>query len=98
MAVKDIPKLNGQEVVDLSRKHVFFSWSVQQDMHPIAVESGQGIFFWDKDGKRYYDFSAQLMNLNIGYQHPKVVAAIQAQAAVLTAAQPSMATEPKAVL
>ncbi|MCL4562322.1 MAG: aminotransferase class III-fold pyridoxal phosphate-dependent enzyme [Chloroflexi bacterium] len=90
--------LSGEEVVDLNRKHVFFSWSVQKDVHPIPVESGKGIYFWDKDGRRYMDFSSQLMSLNIGYQDPRVVAAIQEQAARLCAAHPSMATEPKARL
>ena len=73
--------LTGEEVVELSRQHVFFSWSIQNTVKPIAVERGKGIYFWDLDGKRYMDFSSQLMNLNIGYQHPKVVAAIQDQAA-----------------
>ena len=90
--------LTGEEVVELSRQHVFFSWSIQNTVKPIAVERGKGIYFWDLDGKRYMDFSSQLMNLNIGYQHPKVVAAIQDQAAKLCAAHPNMATEPKAVL
>ncbi len=91
-------KLSSQEIIDLTRKHVFFSWSVQKDVNPIPVAGGEGIYFWDPDGKRYMDFSAQLMNLNIGYQHPKVVQAIQEQATKLTAAHPSMATEPKALL
>ena len=91
-------KLSSQEIVDLTRKNVFFSWSVQKDVNPISVAGGEGITFWDTDGKRYMDFSAQLMNLNIGYQHPKVIQAIQEQATKLTAAHPGMATEPKAVL
>jgi taurine--2-oxoglutarate transaminase len=90
--------LNSKEVLELSRQHVFFSWSIQNTVKPIPVDRGEGIYFWDLDGKRYMDFSSQLMNLNIGYQHPKVVAAIQAQAAKLCAAHPNMATEPKAVL
>ena len=90
--------LSSKEIVELNRKHVFFSWAVQKDVNPIPVVGGEGIYFWDPDGKRYMDFSAQLMNLNIGYQHPKVIAAIQEQAAKLTAAHPSMATEPKALL
>ncbi len=90
--------MTSQEIVQTSREHVFFSWSVQKDAKPIPVAGGEGIYFWDPDGKRYMDFSAQLMNLNVGYQHPKVIAAIQEQAAHLTAAHPSMATEPKARL
>jgi taurine---2-oxoglutarate transaminase len=90
--------LTGDEVISLSLEHVFYSWSVQKDVTPIAVESGKGVFFWDKSGKQYIDFSSQLMNLNIGYQHPKVVAAIQEQANQLCAAHPNMAHEPKARL
>lgn len=90
--------LNSDDIVDLSRQHVFFSWSVQNTVNPIPVVKGRGIYFWDADGKKYIDFSSQLINLNTGYQHPKVVAAIQEQAAILCAAHPNMATEPKALL
>ncbi len=90
--------MTGGEIVELNRKHVFFSWSVQKNIKPLVIEGGQGIYFWDADGRRTMDFSSQLINLNIGYQHPKVVAAIQAQAAKLCCAHPSMATEPKGLL
>lgn len=93
-----VKELTAQEVVDLNRKYVFFSWSVQKNIAPIPIESGKGIYFWDKNGKRYMDFSSQLMNLNIGYQHPKVVAAIQEQAGRLTSAHPGNAHEPKGEL
>jgi taurine--2-oxoglutarate transaminase len=90
--------LSAQEILRLSREHVFFSWSVQNAVDPIPVVGGEGIYCWDADGKRYMDFSSQLMNLNIGYQHPRVVAAIQEQAARLCSAHPGAATEPKAIL
>jgi len=91
-------ELTAQEVIDLNRKYVLFSWSVQKNIAPIPIETGKGIYFWDMNGKRYMDFSSQLMNLNIGYQHPKVVAAIQEQAGRLTSAHPGNATEPKGEL
>jgi taurine--2-oxoglutarate transaminase len=56
------------------------------------------VYYWDSNGKRYLDFSSQLMNLNIGYQHPRVVAAIQDQAGTLAAAHPNTAHAPKAGL
>ncbi len=90
--------LGPEEIVRLNRKHVFFSWSVQKSVDPIPVAGGQGVYYWDADGRRYLDFSSQLMSLNIGYQHPKVVAAIQEQAARLCAAHPAAAHEPKGVL
>jgi len=67
---------------------VFHSWSAQGALDPVVVAGGQGSWFWDEDGNRYLDFSSQLVNLNIGHQHPKLVAAIQAQAAELCTVAP----------
>jgi taurine--2-oxoglutarate transaminase len=91
-------RLTKDELVEINKKYVFFSWSIQEQIDPISIESGKGVTFWDQDGKQYLDFSAQLMNLNIGYQHPAVIAAIQEQAAKLCAAHPNMVHESKAVL
>ena len=66
-------QMTSAELVRLSREYTFFSWSVQSTVNPIPVDRGEGVYFWDADGKRYLDFSSQLMNLNIGHQHPKVV-------------------------
>lgn len=90
--------MTGEDMIRLSREYTFFSWSVQSAVHPIPITRGQGVYFWDADGKRYIDFSSQLMNLNIGHQHPKVIRAIQEQAAKLCYAHPGMATEARAVL
>lgn len=90
--------LGPEEILRLNREHVFFSWSVQNEVRPIPIAGGQGVNYWDADGRRYLDFSSQLMSLNIGYQHPRVVAAIQEQAARLCAAHPAAAHEPKGVL
>jgi taurine--2-oxoglutarate transaminase len=87
------PTLTSQEIVDLSREYTFFSWSVQSAVNPIPMTRAEGVYFWDADGRRYLDFSSQLMNMNIGHQHPHVVQAIQDQAAQLCFAHPSMATE-----
>ena len=70
----------GQAVRAADRAHVFHSWSAQGLIDPLAVAGAEGSYFWDYDGNRYLDFSSQLVNTNIGHQHPKVVAAIQEQA------------------
>jgi taurine--2-oxoglutarate transaminase len=75
-----LSQLTTQEIVQMNKEYTFFSWSVQGQVSPIPVEKAQGVYFWDTDGKRYLDFSSQLMNTNIGHQHPKVVKAIQEQA------------------
>jgi taurine--2-oxoglutarate transaminase len=70
------------------RAHVFHSWSAQRALDPLVVAGGDGSWFWDEQGRRYLDFSSQLVNLNLGHQHPAVVAAIQAQAATLCTIAP----------
>lgn len=75
------------------RAHVFHSWSAQALIDPLPIASAQGSYFTDYSGKRYLDFSSQLVNVNIGYQHPKLVAAIQEQAARLTTISPAFAND-----
>ena len=90
--------LTAREMISLNREYTFFSWSIQGQANPIPVEKAEGIYFWDTDGKRYIDFSSQLMNANIGHQHPRVVKAIQDQAAKLCFVHPGNATEPRGLL
>jgi taurine--2-oxoglutarate transaminase len=91
-------ELTAKEIVDLNKEYTFYSWSNQGQVNPIPMVRGEGPYFWDADGKRYLDFASQLVNTNIGHQHPKVIKAIQDQAAKLTFASPSMATEPRGLL
>jgi len=73
------------------RAHVFHSWSAQGTLNPTEITGGEGSYFWDSTGKKYLDFSSQLVNLNIGHQHPKLVAAIQEQAGILCTVAPPFA-------
>lgn len=91
-------QLTTKEIVDMNREYTFFSWSVQGQVNPIPVEKAEGVYFWDTDGKRYLDFSSQLMNTNIGHQNPKVVKAIQDQAAKLCFVHPGNATDVRGLL
>ena len=71
------------------RAHVFHSWSAQAVIDPLPVAAGSGSTFWDYAGNSYLDFSSQLVNLNLGHQHPDLVEAIQRQAGRLSTIQPS---------
>ena len=75
------------------RKHVFHSWSAQSLINPLVVSRTEGSCFWDEDGKRYIDFSSQLINVNIGHQHPKMVEAIKAQVDKMCTIAPFHANE-----
>jgi taurine---2-oxoglutarate transaminase len=88
----------GRQVVADAKRYVLHSWSVQDAIAPIPVAGGEGRYFWDYDGKRYLDFASQLVNLSIGHQHPRVVAAIKEQAEKLCTIGPPMATEPRSTL
>ncbi|GAA5030808.1 aspartate aminotransferase family protein [Microbacterium fluvii] len=75
------------------RGHVFHSWSAQALIDPLPVAGGAGSTFWDYAGNSYLDFSSQLVNLNLGHQHPDLVAAIQEQAGRLATIQPALAND-----
>lgn len=83
----------GRHVLELDREYVFHSWSAQGALNPMCIAGAQGCYFWDYDGNRYLDFSSQLVNTNIGHQHPKVVAAIQEQAGKLSTIAPQHAND-----
>ncbi len=90
--------MTGDEIVALSRKHTIFEWGPQSAADPIPVARAKGVYFWTPEGQRFLDFNSQLMCVNIGHGDPRVVKAIQDQAAVLAYANPFLATEPRARL
>jgi len=87
-----------EEILPLSMKHNFWTWSAQARVDPIPVVRAEGVYFWDVDGKRYLDFNSMTMCSNIGHGDPRVIKAIQDQVAELAYAGPKMATKPRALL
>jgi taurine--2-oxoglutarate transaminase len=87
-----------ERIRDLDRRHVLHSWSVQNAINPLPVAGAEGRYFWDYDGNRYLDFASQLVNVSIGHQHPKVIAAIKEQAERLCTIGPGMAEESRSEL
>ena len=98
MAILETNSELGRQVVADAKQYVLHSWSVQDAVDPIPVAGGEGRYFWDYDGKRYLDFASQLVNVSIGHQHPKIVAAIKEQAEKLCTIGPPMATEARSTL
>lgn len=90
-AINSELSVSNNDVYQLDREYVFHSWSVQGALNPMVIAGGSGCKLWDYDGKEYLDFSSQLVNTNIGHQHPKVIAAIQQQAAELVTIAPATA-------
>jgi len=86
------------DVLSLTMKHNFWTWSAQAQVEPISINHAKGVYFWDNDGKRYLDFNSMTMCSNIGHGNQRVIQAIQDQAAALAYAGPKMATKPRALL
>jgi taurine--2-oxoglutarate transaminase len=84
-------------VQDMHAQHYLQSWS-KQGGKPKVITGGEGSWFWDSEGKRYLDFQSQLVNLNLGHQHPKIVEAIKAQADKLCYIGPSMGSDVRSEL
>jgi taurine---2-oxoglutarate transaminase len=92
MVLEPIAATNA-EVATVDRAHVFHSWSAQHLIKPLPLAGGSGSEFWDHEGNRWLDFSSQLVNLNLGHQHPKVIAAIVEQAERLCTVAPTFANQ-----
>ncbi|MCD4679324.1 MAG: aminotransferase class III-fold pyridoxal phosphate-dependent enzyme [Bacteroidales bacterium] len=73
--------------------YTLFSWSKQSGLNPISIERAEGVYLYDRDGKKYIDFSSQLMNVNIGHAHPAVRDAVIAQMNEVSYVYPGMITK-----
>ena len=65
--------LPDEEILPLSKEHVFYTWSAQAKVNPIAVTRAKGVHFWDVDDKRYLDFNSMTMCVNIGHGDERVI-------------------------
>lgn len=84
------------EIVNSCKEYTMWSWSAQKSVDPIVMADAKGVFFYDNEGKKYFDFNSQLMCSNIGHKHPKVIQAIKDQCDQLAYAGPSVATHVRA--
>lgn len=89
--------LPDNEILPLSKEHIFWTWSAQAKVNPIAIKRAKGVYFWDVDGKRYLDFNSMTMCVNIGHGDERIIQAMQAQAAELPYAAPGMTTKIRAL-
>lgn len=83
--------LTNAEAVSLDLSHVFHSWSAQAKLAPVPIARAQSTHLWDYEGKRYLDFSSQLVNTNAGHAHPRIVEAMKRQIDELVTLAPASA-------
>jgi taurine---2-oxoglutarate transaminase len=87
-----------QSMIDDCLRHSLYSWSARGKVKPMPIERAEGIYLYGPDGQRWIDFNSQLMSVNIGHSHPKVVQAMKDAADGLIYAFPGSATAPRAAL
>ncbi|MCO4744681.1 MAG: aminotransferase class III-fold pyridoxal phosphate-dependent enzyme [Proteobacteria bacterium] len=90
--------MNSQEMIDLCKKHTMYTWTAGDNVSPMPISSAKGIWLYGPDGQKWLDFNSQLMSVNIGHSHPKVIQAIKDQADTLIYTIPASATEARAKL
>lgn len=90
--------LNAEEIKEYDKKYNLHSWSAQGKLNPPVIEKAQGIYFWDSDGKKYFDMSSQLVNLNVGHGNKKIIEAIKNQAEKLAYMGPGYAVDVRSEL
>lgn len=90
--------MSQSETKKYDKEYVVHSWSVQSALDPLVITRTKGVYMWDENGKRYIDMTSQLMNQNIGHQHPKVIQAIKDQADKLCFVAPGVAYESRSFL
>lgn len=81
------------QIIQDSLDYTLFSWSKQGGLNPLSIERAKGVYLYAHDGKRYLDFSSQLMNMNIGHGHPRVAQAVARQMETLSFVHPGMVSE-----
>jgi taurine--2-oxoglutarate transaminase len=90
--------LTSQQVVDLTRQYNYGTWRFQKNWNPMHIVDAEGCYIVDAAGKRYLDFSSQLMCSNLGHKNQAVIDSIARQAQQLSYAMPGYATTARAEL
>jgi len=85
-------------ILNNNLEHTLFSWSKQAGLDPLNIKRSKGVYLFDQDGKRYIDFSSQLMNVNIGHGDPRVAEAVQKQMEEVNYVFPGSITEARGLL
>lgn len=71
--------MDTREMIDLCKRHTLFNWNAVDNVDPLPIDHAEGVWLYQPDGRRILDFNSQLMSVNIGHSHPKVIAAMKAQ-------------------
>ena len=92
------PELSAEQVSTITRQTNYGTWRFQKSWKPLTITDAEGCWFTDGAGKRYLDFSSQLMCVNLGHKNPRVIESIAEQARELCYVTPGYATDARARL
>lgn len=90
--------LSSSEVVEITARNTYGTWRFQKGWKPLHIVDAEGCYFTDASGKKYLDFSSQLMCVTLGHKNPAVIKAIEEQARKLPYIAPGYATDVRAEL
>jgi len=90
--------LSATNTIQNNLDYTLFSWSKQAGLSPIEISHAKGVYLWDTQGKKYIDFSSQLMNVNIGHGNQRITEAVARQMQQVSYVYPGMATEARGLL
>jgi taurine--2-oxoglutarate transaminase len=90
--------MDGPTIVDLCKRHTLYTWAATGKTVPVPIDRAEGVYFYTPEGKRFLDFNSQLMSVNIGHSHPKVIARMKKALDELIFVHPQTATPQRARL
>ena len=85
--------MTSEEIIEITSKHTYGTWRYQKGWKPLHIVDAEGCYFTDSTGKKYLDFSAQLMCVNLGHKNKAVIKSIAEQAEKLCYVAPGYATD-----
>lgn len=98
MDIMEATAIQPQQIIQNNLAYTLFSWSKQGGLKPLNLEKADGVYLWDRAGKKYLDFSSQLMNVNIGHGNQRITNAVVNQMQELSYVYPGATTEVRGAL
>ncbi len=90
--------MTSDEIIKITAENTYGTWRYQKGWKPLHIVDAEGCYFYDGNGKKYLDFSSQLMCVSLGHKNKAVIQAIEEQAKKLPYVSPGFTTDVRAEL
>ena len=90
--------MTSDEIIKITAENTYGTWRFQKGWKPVHIVDAEGCYFYDANGKKYLDFSSQLMCVSLGHKNKAVIKAIEDQANKLAYVSPGFTTDVRAEL